>query len=500
MTDPPAPETPAEPEAPDSDQRVRPVIVERRTRSAGRGFIWLIPVAALVVSVWIALDAWSDRGPRIVVEFAEVHGLEAGDVVRCRGVEIGRVDAIEWSALGAGTEATRSIRVVATIRADASDLIRSGARFWIARPEFDYGGIRGLETVVGPRYLALSPGTGDVERGPFVGLRAAPLEWVDRVDDLEIVIESAERRGMRRGGMVTYRGLPAGRILEVELASDASRVEARVVIDRRHATLIRDATRFYSTSGVSFEFGLDGLRADVESLESLISGGIAFATPPDAGDRAVTGGRFVLAPRAEDAWLEWRPRIALGGHVLEAPSSVRATLRWTNGIFRASRSRSGWITRVDDEFVAIPAALLTPPEDAKDVVFECGEGSMSPNSFDDHEAGRTDSIRLVSVASMPETIVKELVGGPSIETTSLPRVTVPLLIWTGSQDGPVPVTRDAWSIEAEGLLLDSGLLLAQDVIGSPVTEAESGRPVCVVVATARGMMVVAVPVRSATTE
>ncbi|MCP4013289.1 MAG: MCE family protein, partial [Phycisphaeraceae bacterium] len=190
MTDPPAPETPAEPEAPDSDQRVRPVIIERRTRSAGRGFIWLIPVAALVVSVWIALDAWSDRGPRIVVEFAEVHGLEAGDVVRCRGVEIGRVDAIEWSALGAGTEATRSIRVVATIRADASDLIRSGARFWIARPEIDYGGIRGLETVVGPRYLALSRGTGDVERGPFVGLRAAPLEWVDRVDDLEIVVES----------------------------------------------------------------------------------------------------------------------------------------------------------------------------------------------------------------------------------------------------------------------------------------------------------------------
>ena len=91
MTEVPAPETLEKSESPDPVDTVRPAIVERRTRSAGQGFIWLIPIVALVVSIWIAVDAWSDRGPRIVVEFAEVHGLEAGDVVRCRGVEIGRI-------------------------------------------------------------------------------------------------------------------------------------------------------------------------------------------------------------------------------------------------------------------------------------------------------------------------------------------------------------------------------------------------------------------------
>lgn len=488
MTDPPASETPAEPEAPDSDQRVRPVIVERRTRSAGRGLIWLIPVAALVVSVWIALDAWSDRGPRIVVEFAEVHGLEAGDVVRCRGVEIGRVDAIEWSALGAGTEATRSIRVVATIRADASDLIRSGARFWIARPEIDYGGIRGLETVVGPRYLALSPGTGDVERGPFVGLRAAPLEWDDRVDDLEIVIESAERRGMRRGGMVTYRGLPAGRILEVELASDASRVEARVVIDRRHATLIRDATRFYSTSGVSFEFGLDGLRADVESLESLVSGGIAFATPPDAGDRAVTGGRFVLAPRAEDAWLEWRPRIALGGHVLEAPPSVRATLRWTNGIFRASRSRSGWITWIDDEFVAIPATLLSPPEDANDAMLEFAGTSISMDRPELKEDDDLEDVRILRSESLPGLPEVSTDPNSDFDVTDLPESTT-LLVHVGGDLGPTPVSAGRWRHRNGVILIDEVMGFADEEIGAPITHAGTGALLGVLILDPEGVRV-----------
>ena len=500
MPEDPAGEPPATSEASDPVETVGSVIIEPRTRSAGQGLIWLIPIAALVVSIWIAIDAWSDRGPRIVIEFAEVHGLEAGDAVRCRGVEIGRVEAIEWSALGAGTEAARSIRVGVTIRADASDLIRAGSRFWIARPEFGYGGVRGLETVVGPRYLALSPGTGDLDRGPFTGLEATPIEWVDHSDDLEIVIESNERRGMRRGGMVTYRGLPAGRIIEVELASDASRVEARVVIDRRHATLVRKATRFYSTSGVSFEFGLDGLRADIDSVESLVSGGIAFATPPNAGDRASSGSRFTLAIRAEDAWLEWQPRIALGGHAFDAPSSVRATLRWTGGIFGASRSRSGWITRLDDEFVAIPTALVNPPKDAKDVVVECAGTSMSLVSFIDQEAGRVDSIQIVPVESLPGSVVERLRSGVNLEIGPPPSGVVPLLVWTGSGEDPLPITTNGWSTEAKVNLLDGSLTLAEDVIGSPVTVAQSGRLVGIVVPAEQGMMVAAVSAPPKTTE
>ena len=473
MTEAPAGEPPATSEASDPLESVGSVVIEPRTRSAGQGLIWLIPIAALVVSIWIAIDAWSDRGPRIVVEFAEVHGLEAGDAVRCRGVEIGRVEAIDWSALGAGTEAARSIRVGVTIRADASDLIRSGSRFWIARPEFDYGGVRGLETVVGPRYLALSPGTGALDRGPFTGLEEAPVEGVNLADGLEIVIESNERRGMRRGGMVTYRGLPAGRIIEVELASDASRVEARVVIDRRHATLVRKATRFYSTSGVSFEFGLDGLRADIDSVESLVSGGIAFATPPNAGDRATSGSRFTLAIRAEDAWLEWQPRIALVGQAFDAPSSVRATLRWKGGIFGASRSRSGWITRLDDEFVAIPTALLSPPADAGDATLEFAGTSVPIDPFVRDSGDPSEDVRILRTESLQ--------GFPDATSATNsdfddddPSGSATLLVHRGDDLGPTPVSAGRWRYRNGVILIDAAVIFADEEIGAPITNAGTG--------------------------
>lgn len=473
MTDAPPTKTPVGSEASESDARVPPVILERRRNPPGQSFIWLIPVAALLVSIWIAIDAWSDRGPRFMVEFREIHGLEAGDPIRCRGVEVGRVERVDWSSLDTDLDEARSILVTGRLSAAASDLLRIGSRFWIARPEFGYGGVQGLDTVVGPRYLAMSPGRGRMDRGPFPGLPVAPIDWADRDDDLEIVIESPERRGMRRGGSVTYRGLPAGRIMNLELASDASHVEARVVIDRRHATLIREGTRFYSTSGVSFEFGLDGLRADVDSVETLVAGGIAFATPPDAGGPAVTGSRFELASRAEDAWLEWRPRIAVGVPALEGPTAERASLRWKSGVFSRSRSRRGWITRIDDEFVAVPTVLLRPPPDAKDAALEFAGTSIPVDGLAGEPADVSDEVRILRVESLPG--LSPASSGPKAEldAVGLPE-SATLLVHLGGDLGPTPVSAGRWRSRNGMILIDEAMGFADEGIGAPITDARTG--------------------------
>ena len=472
-----------------------PVIIERRRRTAGRDLVWLVPIAALIASIWIAVDAWSNRGPVVTVVFQEIHGLETGDAVRCLGVEIGRVERIEWSASGPGSGGERSIRVISRIASTASDLLRGGAEFWIERPEFGYEGVRGLDTVVGPRYLALSPGTGRPERGPFAGRPVAPIERTNHPGDLEILIESSERRGMRRGGSVTYRGLPAGRILGVEIASDASRVEARVIIDHRYAKLIRDETRFYSTSGVSFEFGLDGLRADVDSLEALFSGGIAFATPPKSGDRAANGSRFELADRAEAAWLEWRPGIALVAESFVRPIAVQAALRWTRGMFDSPRSRRGWLTRIDDEHVAVPETLLDPPKDAREPMIECAGVAMTPESvfgrIRDHDHG--GSVRILPTAALPGPVVDRLNGGEPVEVGPLEGAEGALLIWSDPGDEPLPVRAADWSHADEGILLGIGLEVSDGMVGSPVAESASGRLIGFLVPVGDRWMVTRVP-------
>ncbi len=42
-----------------------------------------------------------------------------------------------------------------------------------------------------------------------------------------------------------------------------------------------------------------------ESLKALLSGGIAFATPPRAGHTVVPGSVFRLHPEGKDQWRKW---------------------------------------------------------------------------------------------------------------------------------------------------------------------------------------------------
>ena len=454
--------------APRDASGVPEVIVQPASRR-GR-FIWLVPILAAAVTVWVSVDAWFDRGPQIEIEFLDAHGLEAGDPVRCHGVEVGRVGEVvlDWD------DGLGRVRVIADLEANAGDLLRAGTRFWIQWPEFDFGGIRGLDTVVGPRYLALIPGTGELDDGPFLGLNRAPALTEASSGGLEIIIASSERAGMRRGGLVSYRGMAAGRILDVELASDSTRVESTVLIKERYAPLIRSGTRFFSTSGVAFEFGFEGFRTDVDSLESMISGGIGFATPPDAGAAAVTGTRFDLAMKADQDWLEWSPAIALGDLAGGSPPKVRAILRWKSGLLRRSRSRPGGITRLPDASLVLPATLVIPPDGALDPTLEFSGASRPLESITTSASPWSSLTRTLQVEEFPAEwdLAAGDESGAIIDAPLDPGST--MLIHTGADLGPIPVPSGLWWHGNGEILIDHGVGFADDMVGSPVTDAGTG--------------------------
>ena len=90
-------------------------------------------------------------------------------------------------------------------------------------------------------------------------------------------------------------------------------------IEPRYATLVRANSRFWNASGVSVEFGLfSGAAVRSSSVESLIAGGIAFATPPGSSEeqplaaQATSGQHYHLHKRARDEWQEWSPTIPIG--------------------------------------------------------------------------------------------------------------------------------------------------------------------------------------------
>ena len=76
---------------------------------------------------------------------------------------------------------------------------------------------------------------------------------------------------------------------------------------------MRVGSRFWSASGLDVNFGLrKGVEISLESLRSLVVGGIAFATPEDPRNPPAKDGTiFVLHDKPEKEWLSWLPRIPI---------------------------------------------------------------------------------------------------------------------------------------------------------------------------------------------
>jgi len=335
-----------------------------------RRFPWfmLLPLAALVFALWLGYRSFVLRGIPITVHLEEGHGLQVGDDVRYRGTTVGEVASINVAPDG--------LTIRAMLSAGAAELATGGARIWIVRPQVGLTGVAGLETVVGPRYLSILPGDGPPQRR-FVGLEQPPIVESIEPGDLEIVLYGPQRGGLRPGAPVLYRQVRVGSVLSVGLTSDGGAVEARVHIQKPFIELIRSETKFWSVSGFSADVKISGVSVSVPSLEALVAGGVALATPAGAAPRVHNGHRFELAAKPEDEWLAWHPLVAIGSTLLppgaRLPAPLRAVLQWGKGRWLSSEhTRRAWVLPTDAGLLA-PADLFSlEADDAAGAQLEIG--------------------------------------------------------------------------------------------------------------------------------
>ncbi|MBC8351400.1 MAG: MCE family protein [Planctomycetes bacterium] len=309
----------------------------------------------------------------IQIHFRDGHGLQIGDELRHRGIVVGEVSNVDLNDELSGV--TVNVRLVQS----AQDLARAGSLFWIERPDVSLTGIRGLDTIVGGRYIAVVPGPDDAELlTSFDGLESARTTTERSEGGLEITLEGVHRRGLRTGAPVLYRGHKVGQVVSLGLSPDASRIEARAYIQPAFTRIIRDNTVFWSTSGVKANFSISGgFELSAETLETIAAGGVSLATPDTPGKPVSTGHRFTLLSKRDDGfdegtWTSWQPHIPLGSielpEAMMLPHPTRAALIWKEkrlGLSR-SRQREGWLLALSTNQLLGPADLLIPPESAID--------------------------------------------------------------------------------------------------------------------------------------
>lgn len=348
---------------PDNSQElpVAQVVKVRRRR-----WVWLIPSAAIVLALMLVIVFVVKRGTLITITMTHGHGLEPNDVLRCRGIVVGAVERVRL------TNDLTTVEVVVRLDPTARQIARAGSRFWVVRPRVSFLGVAGLETIAGAKYLAVLPGHGPLQT-QFIALDQPPVVELVDPGGLEIMLFAKRHRGLGPAAPILYRRVRIGTILSVGLASDAATVEVRAYIDPPYVPLVRTDSRFWLVGGVNLDLGLSGLRVEIESLESILVGGIALATPDPPGPRAGTGYRFVLHESSESEWVQWQPRIAIGAPLLPPgtprPNMLRLTVSRTKGRFyKRTRRRKGWGLLLKGGLIA-PADLLDPADDATLEVF-----------------------------------------------------------------------------------------------------------------------------------
>lgn len=277
------------------------------TRPRRIWIIWLFPVVAAIIYGVLVYDYMSRRGPAVTITFADAVGVEPGQtVIRYRGVVVGRVQEVDV------TDDLQQVRVVARLSRGATELAREGTKFWIVRPQLRVGRVSGLETLLGGPYIQAMAGDGPRARN-FEGSEHPPVVRSSE-DGVRVLLLSPRTGSLKEGSPVFYRGLQVGVIESIELARNSASVNIYAHIEQRYAALVRSGSKFWNVSGFNFDFGLfRGAEVKLESLATLLTGGVAFATPPggESGEAAADELIFELHEQPQPEWVAWRPAILL---------------------------------------------------------------------------------------------------------------------------------------------------------------------------------------------
>lgn len=271
-------------------------------------FVWLIPILALAGLAALLIHQLNrERGPVIEITFTQAEGLEPGADIVHRGIAVGVVREVMLTGDLAG------VRVSAELHPHAADLAREGAQFWVVRPELSLSRIAGIETILGPRYIAVRPASEGAPRArEFTGLDTPPLEEPHTNDALLVTLSTPRAGPLTPGSPVLYRDIQVGSVRDLALAGDATHVAVTAEIRPEYATLVRENSRFWLVSGVGVDWGLfRGLSVRADSIETMIRGAVAFATPKKPGPRVGDFRVFDLADEPDNNWLDWRPSIPL---------------------------------------------------------------------------------------------------------------------------------------------------------------------------------------------
>jgi paraquat-inducible protein B len=291
------------------------VVDAKRWKISG---IWAVPLVAIVLGLWLAVDAYLKQGPTVTLHFSDAEGLEADKtLVKVRSVTVGTVTAVRLA------DGLDGVVVTAELTPEAAPLLREDTQFWVVRAEVRGASVTGIGTLLSGAFIEISPGEGaPTRKREFEGLDRRPVSPVG-TPGKRLKLVSASSGSVSVGSPVLYRGYRVGTVESIELQVETKRVMYSIFVDAPYDVLVSSNTRFWNASGISAELSTEGIKVSVGSLQSALMGGVAFDLPKlaDAGREVDSDTLFRLYP--DEASIHQDPYQYANEYVVRFAQSLR---------------------------------------------------------------------------------------------------------------------------------------------------------------------------------
>ena len=248
-----------------------PAAIERRRRVSP---IWLVPFVALVIAIALGVRAWDQKGVEVEIIFDAAGGIEVGKTeIRLKDVPVGKVTKLNLS------DDLSRVHAIATLDRSMSRHLSEHSRFWLVTPRISASGVSNLGTLVSGVYIVMDPGKKEGHKDSFLGLTEPPAVQSDE-KGTQYILRAETLGSLDVGSPVYYRQLRVGEVINYQLSVDGSHVDARIFVEAPYDHLVSKRSRFWNVSGFDVSVGIDGVKAEMASISSLLLGGVAFESPP----------------------------------------------------------------------------------------------------------------------------------------------------------------------------------------------------------------------------
>lgn len=240
--------------------------------------IWLVPIIALAIGIWMIYQYASKTGPEITLIMSDASGIEVGKTeIKSRNVKVGVVSDVKLS------EGYDHILVTAQMDKYAANMLKEDTLFWVVKPRIGTEGVSGLDTILSGAYIKIQPGNSAVKQSHFTILDVPPVAPPD-AKGLRVVLTHPQAGQLSVGDPVIYHGFTAGRVENITFDAQQQKAHYQLFIFEPYDELIRTGTYFWLNSGVDLQLNTEGFKLRFDSLESLLGGGVSFGVPE--GERA----------------------------------------------------------------------------------------------------------------------------------------------------------------------------------------------------------------------